>query len=587
MDAKQFTGRQGRHEQAVAPEFNLLRYFLFTSLWLFVGVLIALHHHENGQREFFSQVQEEQDGFLAGIQDGFVATQEEEARRALLAIHEAGNVNIARLFANALWERDFGPFVTAAQARGVEACRAMPDAADAQGRPVAPPEKKACFAAFGQWLMGLPRFQAIDAKVFDMMQKSTVFKIKVFDLRGITVYSSEHPQIGEDKRGNQGWQAAAAGRPASELTHRDRFSAFEGVVENRDLISSYLPMFEPGADRVVGVFEIYSDVTPFMAQIAATTGRIRAAAADNQTKMRAVTQANQERVAADSTRGQLVVIGLLAVLFLALFLIVRNAHLLIRRQQAEKTRAQQQLAQAEKMAALGQMVAGVAHQLNTPLAFSRNNVAMAIEQLAAWEAAGAAGGSPGELRTTREMLGDVLHGVAQMAELVRHMRSFTHLDRSKIGEVDLNDILRSVVYIARSVISSRIEVVEDYGDLQGRPCRCVPSQINQVVLNLLTNAAQAIGTAEGRIVVRTRLVGERFRVDVEDNGQGIAPAVLPHIFEPYYTTKGEEEGTGLGLPIAREIVANHRGEFAVESRPGCTIFTFFLPLRLDDASLLG
>lgn len=598
-----------------SAEFNLLRYFLLTSLWLFVVVLIFMNHHESGQRAYFAQVQEEQNGFLGGIQEAFAKTQEEEARKALLTIHEAGNVNITRLFANALWEQEFRPFVQAVQVFDVGDCRAMSDVKDDKGKSVAPPEKKACFANVGKQIMTVPRFKEIDAKVFDMMKKSTVFKIKVFDLRGVTVYSSEHNQIGEDKLGNKGWQLAASGKPASELTHRDKFSAFEGVVENRDLISSYLPVLEPGSDRVVGVFEIYSDVSPFIAQMNDTTGRIRKAAEDNQAKMRDVTQQNQERVAADSIQGQIIVVALLVVLFLALFFIVRNAHLLIKQQQAEKSKAQHQLSQSEKMASLGQMVAGVAHQLNTPLAFTKSNVEMAIEQIRTWEAPvgfaakvadqvrGAPGSkiscaatreeieaidaSPDDVNMTCEMLGDVLHGVDQMAELVHHMRTFTRLDRSKIGEVDLNDTLHSVVYIARSVIKNRIEVVEEYGDMQGRLCRCVPSQINQVVLNLVNNAAQAIGEENGKVVIRTMIDGERFRVEVEDNGKGIPADVLPQIFETYFTTKKEGEGTGLGLSIAKEIVDNHKGEITVKSQPGCTIFTFFLPIHLDDDSLLA
>lgn len=617
----------GRHDEAPksasakrlqalrSADFNLRNYFLFTSLWLFLAVLAFIYHHESAQREFFDQVQEEQSRFLGEIQSRFAEIQEEEARRALLAIHEAGNVNITRLFANALWEKEFRPFVESVQAIDVGDCRALPDVKDDKGKDVPSAEKKACFAAIGKRIMAQPRFAAIDAQVFDLMKKSTVFKIKVFDLRGITVYSSEHAQIGEDKLNNKGWQSAAAGKPASELTHRNKFSAFEGVVENRDLISSYLPVYAPGSDMVVGVFEIYSDVTPFIAQITDSTARIRKASAENQRRMEEVIERNRERVASDSLRGQVIVVGLLITLFLALFFIVQRAHELIRRQQAEKTKAQQQLAQSEKMASLGQMVAGVAHQLNTPLAFTKSNVELAIDQIQSWQGAialarkiadhvkGVPGSrasiassrqeiesiaaSPEDVEMTCEMLGDVLRGVDQMAELVHHMRTFTRLDRSKMGEVDLNETLHSVVYIARSVIRNNIELVEDYGDLQGRLCSCVPSQINQVVLNLVNNAAQAIGEGPGQIVVRTRLEGDHFRVEVEDNGHGIPPEILPHIFEPYFTTKEAAEGTGIGLSIAREIVENHHGRIEVESRPGRTVFRFTLPLDLHEVAGLA
>lgn len=598
-----------------AREFNLLRYFLLTSLPLFVVVLIYINQHESGQRDFFNQIQVEQHAFVSDIQAGFAKTQEEEAHKALLAIHEAGNVNITRLFANSLWESDFGPFVASAQAFDVTHCRAIADVQDDKGKKVAPPEKKACFAEVGKKIMALPRFKEINAKVFGMMKKSTVFKIKVFDLRGITIYSSEHSQIGDDKASNKGWKGATEGNVSTEVTHRGKFSAFEGVVENRDLISSYLPVYAPGTGNIVGVFEMYSDVTPFMKQIAETSTRIRKVASDNQSKMTQGAADSREKVGDDSIQGQVIVVVLLVVLFVALFFIVRNAHALIKFQQADKSKAQQQLSQSEKMASLGQMVAGVAHQLNTPLAFAKSNVEMAISQIETWEVPvklaaevaeqlrNAGGGrvschttreeieaidaSPDDVRMTREMLGDVLDGVEQMAELVHHMRTFTRLDRSKIGEVDLNDTLHSVVYIARSVIPNRIDVVEEYGDMQGNLCRCVPSQINQVVLNLVNNAAQAIEEGAGKVFVRSTLEGERFRVDVEDNGKGIPADVLPHIFDTYFTTKKESEGTGLGLSIAKEIVDNHKGEITVQSQPGRTVFSFYLPVHLDDDSLLA
>ena len=227
--------------------FQLVRYFTLASLSMFVLVTLAIAWFERQQSEFFKQVQVEQGEFFKEVQNGFAKQQEVAARRNLLLIHENGNVNLARLFANALWEQDFAPFVAKAQSFDADRCRSLPDAQK--------DEKKACFAEIGLKLRALKEFAELDAKVFDAMKRSTVFKIKVFDLRGITVYSSEHGQIGEDKSGNAGWRSAAVeGKPASELTHRDKFSAFEGVVENRDLISSYLPVLAPGSDRIVGVF---------------------------------------------------------------------------------------------------------------------------------------------------------------------------------------------------------------------------------------------------------------------------------------------------------------------------------------------
>jgi signal transduction histidine kinase len=588
-----------------ARRFRLVRYFTVASLGAFVLVAAALTWHERRQAAFLQQAQQEQGAFFKGVQDAFARRQDEAARRDLLAIHESGNVNLTRLFANSLWERDFAPFVAKASTIPVEHCRAIADVADPSGKRVAPPEKKACYAEAGRKIMAFPEFKSIDAKVYDSMKKSTVFKVKVFDLRGITAYSSEHAQIGEDKALNAGWKSAIGGKPASELTHRGKFSAFEGVVENRDLIASYLPVLAPGSDQIVGVFEVYSDVTPFLAQIKSTSEQIRNAAADNEAKVEQAAERNRDQTAAMSTTSLLAVFMLLAILFAVLFLVVRRAERILVEQEKQHDSAQQQLAQSEKMASLGQMVAGVTHQLNTPLAFSHSNVSLVLQQLASMEQpmrvaskfteivkmtpgdqvvlnlararrqVEACQARPEDVGAMREMLTDVLHGIDQMSELVQHMRNFTRLDRAKVADFNVNRGLRTVAYIARSVIPNRVKVVEEYGELPDIVCN--PSQLNQVFLNLINNAAQAIDGI-GTITVRSRAAGGRVLVEVEDTGSGIAPEVLPRIFENYFSTKPEGEGTGLGLTVARDIVRSHGGDIEVATELGAgSTFTVWLP----------
>ncbi len=591
---------------APAMRFRLVRYFTLASLGMFLLVALALGYFERQQSDFFKRVQVQQSDFFKHVQDGFARQQEESARRDLLTIHENGNVNLTRLFANALWEKDFAPFVAKAQSIDVAHCRAIADVVGDDGKSAAPEHKKACFAEVGARIRAFPEFRALDAKVFDAMKKSTVFKIKVFDLRGITVYSSEHAQMGEDKLNNAGWKSAAAGKPASELVHKAKFSAFEGVVENRDLISSYLPVLAPGSDTIVGVFEIYSDVSPFLDQIKRTSALIKQAALENHAKVAQAAADNEARVEQTSLQGMAMVAGVMALLFGALFVIVRRADRIIAQQAKDREHFMQQLTQSEKMASLGQMVAGVAHQLNTPLAFSYNNVSLAIEGIknfhlplkvanafarlvksvdgdqvtvnvapvrAQVESMDAA---ESDVMLLTEMLGDTLKGIDQMRELVDNLRDFTRLDRAKVTAFDVNAGLHNVVYIAKSTIPTGIRVVEEYAELPR--IQCNPSQLNQVFLNLITNAAQAI-TGEGTVRVRTCLEQGRVRVDVEDDGSGIAPDVLPHIFETYYTTKPAGEGTGLGLPIARSIVTEHGGEIRVRTEVGKgTTFTVLLPV---------
>jgi two-component system, NtrC family, sensor kinase len=593
--------------------FKLVRYFSLTAFGLFIAVALVLTYFERDQSQFFQDVQQKQNAFFQQVQEGFAKQQDAAARRDLLAIHEAGNVNLTRLFANTLWGRDFAPFVARAQAIPVDQCRAIADVKDPKdGKMKPPPEKKACFTDIGKQIAAFKDFPELNAKVFDAMKKTSVFKIKIFDLRGITVYSSEHAQMGEDKSFNAGWKSALAGKPSSEMTFRGKFSAFEGVVENRDLIGSYLPVLEPGSEKIVGVFEVYSDVTPFLDQIKSTSAQIRKTSNDYQSKVEKVAAENQEKIKTLGLTTLLIVLGLLAVLFAALYVIVRRADRILVQQEKEREHAQQQLAQSEKMASLGQMVAGVAHQLNTPLAYSHNNVSMAIEALNGFitplKVAGlltrlvkSTDANSINLNVAKsrdqiaqieddhldvampvEMLGDTLRGIDQMRELVENLRDFTRLDRSKTAEFDINKGLHNVVYIARSVIPTHIKVIEQYGTLPKIECNA--SQLNQVFLNLINNAAQSIVAAQGTVTVHSSVEGNRIRIDVTDTGTGIAPDVLPHIFDNYYTTKPASEGTGLGLPIARSIVEEHGGEIKVltESGRGST-FTVLLPISLDAA----
>ena len=255
------------HASAASPpaeRFRLVRYFSLASFTAFLLFAAALLYFENLENDFFKQAQQEQNRFFAQVQDSFVQRHDPGAEAFLLRLHQAGSINLGRLFSNAMWEKEFAPFVAKTQRIRVDQCRAIAEVKDTGGKAVQPGEKQACYAGIGRKIVALPEFRGLDARVLETMKKSTVLKIKVYDLRGITLYSSEHKQIGEDKTGDAGWVSAAAGKPASALTHRDRFSAFEGVVVNRDLISTYLPVRVRGSENIVGVFEVYSDATPFL-----------------------------------------------------------------------------------------------------------------------------------------------------------------------------------------------------------------------------------------------------------------------------------------------------------------------------------
>lgn len=279
------------------------------------------------------------------------------------------------------------------------------------------------------------------------------------------------------------------------------------------------------------------------------------------------------------------------------------------------------LVQSEKMASLGQMVAGIAHEINTPLGYVQNNVAMGhelfaqvramndgyetlvdslLDERATEEQVSAQMQQVALLRSdtnTREMLEamqglmvDSLYGIGQISELVLNLKDFSRMDGAAKETINLNDCIESALKIGRNVLKNKVEVIKDLGDLPN--ITCAPSQLNQVFLNLFTNAAQAMETS-GSLVIRTRHEDGAVSVCVKDSGKGIKPENLARIFDPFFTTKPVGEGTGLGLAITHQIIQQHGGEIRVESMVGAgTSFHIRLPVSpagtcQDDASPHG
>jgi two-component system, NtrC family, sensor kinase len=249
-----------------------------------------------------------------------------------------------------------------------------------------------------------------------------------------------------------------------------------------------------------------------------------------------------------------------------------------------------QLVQSEKMSSLGQMVAGVAHEINTPLAYVRSSIETVGDQLGDVadlvalahegrheEAASLAAAfrEHGIVQEMRDLARQGMHGLDQISEIVMNLKNFARLDRSKTTKFDLREGLESTLSIARGHLKAH-KVVKRYGSIP--PVECAPSQLNQVFLNLVTNAAQAIGHDHGVITVATASEGRMVRIDVQDNGSGIPAENLSRIFDPFFTTKEIGKGTGLGLAIAYKIVQEHGGRIDVASVPGeGTTFSVRLP----------
>ena len=277
--------------------------------------------------------------------------------------------------------------------------------------------------------------------------------------------------------------------------------------------------------------------------------------------------------------------------------------------------SESQLIQSEKMSSLGQMVAGVAHEINTPLAYVKNSLGTVADKLpelksvldncekllALLQAGNDASGLSKQFALVSQQIAqlkqqgvvdelaglvkDGLYGTGQMAEIVGNLKDFSRLDRSKVTSFNLNEGLQSTLLLAKHLLKA-VTINKNLGDV--KPIVCSPSQINQVFLNLITNAAQAMGERPGTITLTTRVEGDGVAVDVADDGNGIAPEVLPKIFDPFFSTKEIGKGTGLGLSISYKIVQQHGGRINVESKVGSgTRFTVWLPFKPPADAGLG
>ncbi|MBI3961441.1 MAG: GAF domain-containing protein [Deinococcus sp.] len=263
----------------------------------------------------------------------------------------------------------------------------------------------------------------------------------------------------------------------------------------------------------------------------------------------------------------------------------------------ELRRAQAQLLQTEKMASLGQLVAGVAHELNNPIAFIYGNMdhleryLSAIRRvLAAYAELPLDSAQRAALEQLRQetrldyVLGDLdklvascRKGAERVKQIVADLRTFSRLDETEFKQVDIHEGIDIALNLLYHLLKKRITVHKEYGDLPLVECNA--GKLNQVFMNILANAAQAI-SGPGEIWIKTARLGDQVAVSIKDTGCGIPPENLTRIFEPFFTTKPVGQGTGLGLSISYAIVEQHGGRISVESQVGKgSTFTVTLPIR--------
>lgn len=260
---------------------------------------------------------------------------------------------------------------------------------------------------------------------------------------------------------------------------------------------------------------------------------------------------------------------------------------------------QSHLLQQEKMASIGQLAAGVAHEINNPVGFIKSNLTTLgkyvvrlkeftdlqgatlekeLEPAALEPVAAAARKLKIEFlfEDVPDLIEESIDGAERVKTIVQNLKSFSRIDQTQFAEADLNECLESTINIVWNELKYKVTLNRDLGDLPR--IKCYPQQLNQVFMNILVNGAQAIEN-QGDMSVQTRVEGPNAVIRISDNGCGIPESVLGRIFEPFFTTKDVGKGTGLGMSISYDIIKKHGGELEVESEVGKgSTFSISLPL---------
>ncbi|MFI5148135.1 MAG: 7TM diverse intracellular signaling domain-containing protein [Bacteroidia bacterium] len=266
--------------------------------------------------------------------------------------------------------------------------------------------------------------------------------------------------------------------------------------------------------------------------------------------------------------------------------------------------AQSQLVDAEKMASLGQLTAGIAHEINNPINFVKSNIKSLkrtldeirqlfkqYEQIESGPRADESIAAAQKLKKELDMdysmqeIDELLHGIddgaSRTSEIIKGLKVFSRLDEDSLKTADIHEGLNATLILLNTLVKDKIRIVKEYGSLP--PVECYPGKINQVFMNILNNAIHAISEkgspAEGLITIHSSSDEKNVYISIQDNGIGIKAEILPRIFEPFFSTKDVGQGIGLGLSITHSIIEKHHGKIKVYSEPGTgSEFIISLPI---------
>ncbi|MET0963635.1 MAG: ATP-binding protein [Noviherbaspirillum sp.] len=272
--------------------------------------------------------------------------------------------------------------------------------------------------------------------------------------------------------------------------------------------------------------------------------------------------------------------------------------------------AQQQLVQSEKLASIGQLAAGVAHEINNPIGYVFSNfgtlenyIAGMLEMLQIYEAAESSIVAPEVLKNVKAvrerieldylvedlpvLMAESREGLVRVRQIVQNLKDFSRVDANQEWQwANLHQGIESTLNIVSNEVKYRANVVRRYGELPD--IECLPSEINQVIMNIVVNGVHSIVGPRGTITIETGVDGDRVWIEISDTGAGIPAEILSRIFDPFFTTKPIGSGTGLGLSLSYGIIQKHNGRIDVRSAMGQgSTFRITLPIRHEHGALNG